>query len=101
MLTDYDKDPFPNPNPTRLHGVWTEWGDEHDQKSLSKTAVYLLRHNIPTPEGGVPFFVEQTHPSDGSSARYTQEWSKARRFRGTYLLRTMWNWEWENVAVPV
>lgn len=93
LLKDYDKDPFPNPNPETFHGVWTEWPELHNQKSLDKKRIYLLRLRGAIPKGGNPFWVEQTHPSDGGDARMTQDPAMARSFKGTYLLRTMWDWE--------
>lgn len=101
LLKDYDKDPFPNPDPVTFHGIWTEWPELHNQKSLKADKKYLLKLKGPVPEGGLPFFVEQTHPSDGGDARLCLGTALARLFRGTCLLRTMWDWEHKFEAVPV
>ncbi len=55
-VDEYIKDPFPNPNPTSFHGKWTDWPDEHNQKSLNKKGVYVLRDKGAVPDGGKPFF---------------------------------------------
>ncbi len=96
---DYDKTPFPNPDPSRFHGSWTHWPELHNPKSLDKKGVYLLRHNTPVPEGGKPFFVNRTHPVDGGEVTFTDDVSVARKFSGAYLLGTMRAWERQQTAI--
>lgn len=56
-----------------------------------KPAVFLLKHSVPVPEGGQPFFVEMVHTKDGE-VRMTTDREKAKLFHEDYLFHTVWKW---------
>lgn len=82
-----------NDIPNSFNGIYTEYPELHDQKSLSKKRVYLLKSKTDGAQ-----FVQKPHDYPITT---TDSASNAKKFHGDYLLITHWEWETQFEAVPV